>query len=196
MQNSRKRSNIFPLEVDPRASNALKYREQEDCDLVVHRAREGHFPEQWCAEMGISMATFYSWADRYPEFDRAVRIAWTALSAFWTAEIVSVALGKKEANVKVLLELLRRRFPDTWGANARGTFEHYDGLQSRGKSGPKPDQKHAHEFSEAELRAELEALLAERGDTPRSPPCNPPHTQQSVDSTGSERRNTRPTLQF
>ena len=163
MQNSRKRSNIFPLEVDPRASNALKYRGQEDCDLVVHRAREGHFPEQWCAEMGISMATFYSWADRYPEFDRAVRIAWTALSAFWTTEIVSVALGKKEANVKVLLELLRRRFPDTWGANARGTFAHFDALSANAQEARGMNQRDKEGPTEAELRDELE-LLRKRQD--------------------------------
>ena len=113
MSHVRKRSNIVPSFADPRASNALKYRGEEYCVLVISMGRQGEFPEQWCAQMGVAMSTMYNWAARYPEFDEACRTAWTALSAYWTQA------------VSLLLELLRRRFPDTWGAHAKNTADHY-----------------------------------------------------------------------
>tara|TARA_R110000796_G_scaffold65477_3_gene151220 strand:- start:1769 stop:2278 length:510 start_codon:yes stop_codon:yes gene_type:complete len=123
MIESRKRSNIVPITIDPRATNALKYR-PEFCKLVVDLARQGHFPEEWCTQIEISLSTMYNWATRYPEFDEACRVAWTALSAYWTGELIQAA-GSNACDTKLLLELIRRRFPDTWGANAKNTFGHF-----------------------------------------------------------------------
>lgn len=121
---SRKRSNVVPLRVDPRAANALKYKADEHCALVVGMAREGRFPEEWAAEMGVAMSTMYGWAARYTAFDRACRVAWTALASYWTQAAMSAALGG-ECNTKILLLILKRRFPDIWGENPRATSEHY-----------------------------------------------------------------------
>ena len=54
MTDSRKRSNIVPLSADPRAENALKYRPAY-CVRVKEMAKRGCFPEQWAAELGVSM---------------------------------------------------------------------------------------------------------------------------------------------
>ena len=43
MKHSRKRSNIVPLSLDPRSTNALKYK-PEYCQLVTDRAKLGEFP--------------------------------------------------------------------------------------------------------------------------------------------------------
>ena len=124
MISARKRSNIVPLSIDPRAQNALKYRGEEHCALIKSMAHKGEFPEQWCAQLGIALSTMFNWAARHPEFDEACRVAWTALSAFWTRELIEATRGNSR-DTKILLELLRRRFPDTWGVNAKNTVGHF-----------------------------------------------------------------------
>ena len=162
-RHSRKRSNIVPLAADPRATNALKYRGQEHCNLVKRMAREGQFPESWCAEMGIAMSTIYGWAARYPEFDEACRVAWTALSSFWTAQIMAAARGEQSCDAKVLMEILRRRFPDTWGKNARNTVGQYmEVVESSKDSAARKGRKRAEDMTDDELKAELERIRASR----------------------------------
>ena len=163
MVSARKRLNIVPLSVDPRAKNALKYRTEEHCDLIKSMARQGECPEQWCAQMGIALSTMLNWAARYPEFDEACRVAWTALSAYWTRELINAARGNN-CDTKLLLELLRRRFPDTWGTNAQNTVGHFtscvDAANSTIAQGPN--------FSAMtidELNAEIAALCSRSGSS-------------------------------
>lgn len=158
---ARKRSNIVPLSIDPRAQNALKYRSKEHCDLIKSMARQGELPEQWCAQLGIALSTMFNWAARYPEFDEACRVAWTALSAFWTQELIEAARGKT-CDPKILLELLRRRFPDTWGVNAKNTVGHFISCVDAAN----PTISNAPDFSSwtiDELMAELTALRSGSG---------------------------------
>jgi hypothetical protein len=119
MKHSRKRSNIVPIVRDPRATNALKYR-PEFCALVTDLARQGHFPEEWCRRIEVSLSTMYNWANRYPDFDEACQLGWTYLTAYWTCQALQAARGGP-ADTKLLIHILQKRFPDTWGHTARNT---------------------------------------------------------------------------
>ncbi|SMD05090.1 hypothetical protein [Primorskyibacter flagellatus] len=155
MTHSRKRSNIVPLTADPRAKNALKYR-PEYCEIVKRMAREGQFPEAWCSEMGVSMSTMYNWAARYPEFDEACCIAWTALAAYWTGKAVRMAFGG-EGDAKPLIRILRTRFPDTWGDNPRNTAGHYEHVM---RPGMMELMAHHHTAVRGMTKEQIEAELA------------------------------------
>lgn len=124
-------------------------------------ARNGEFPEQWCAKMGVAMSTMFNWAARYPEFDEACRIAWTALSAYWTGELVKAARGNN-CNTRLLLELLRRRFPDTWGSNAKNGADHFISCVDVARS-TKVDQQDYDDMTSDELMAEIAALSGKSG---------------------------------
>ncbi|NRB19471.1 MAG: hypothetical protein HRU33_18390 [Rhodobacteraceae bacterium] len=161
MTQARKRSNIVPISVDPRSRNALKYRGKEHCDLIKSMARQGEFPEQWCAKMDVALATMFNWATRYPDFDEACRVAWTALSAYWTRELMKAAQGGG-CDQKLLLELLRRRFPDTWGEAARNTEAHFV-LSVNAARSTALDAKEIHDITVDELLQELELLRRRNG---------------------------------
>lgn len=140
------------------ARNALKYKAEEHCKLVVRMAREGRFPEEWAAEMGIAMSTMYGWAARYTAFDRACRVAWTALASHWTQAAMAAALGG-ECNTKILLEILRRRFPDIWGENPRATSEHYMSWVQKTRTKEKVENgETTEEESLEDLYAQLEKI--------------------------------------
>ncbi|NRB18584.1 MAG: hypothetical protein HRU33_13710 [Rhodobacteraceae bacterium] len=156
MTQARKRSNIVPISVDPRSRNALKYRGKEHCDLVKSMARQGEFPEQWCASMDVALSTMYNWATRYPDFDVACRVALTALSAYWTNELRKAARGGS-CDRKLFLELLRRRFPDTWGEAARNTEAHFVSSVNAARS-TALGGKEITEMTADELRQELKIL--------------------------------------
>jgi len=162
VQHSRKRSNIVPLEQDPRARNALKYK-PEYCGIVKKMAKAGKFPEEWCQEFNISLSTMYNWANKYEDFDDACQIAWTALTAFWTGVTVEAARsGLKDT--KVLLEILKKRFPDTWGFCARNTQSSFPTRWSTDPEHSKHNPEiNLDEKSEEELIAELK-MLRERHD--------------------------------
>lgn len=123
MKNSRKRSNIVPTSIDPRARNALKY-DPCFCALIPQLAKKGEFPEQWCEHLQISMTTMYNWANKYEEFDEACRLAWTYLASYWTAKMMRAARGEM-TDTKVLMQILQKRFPDTWGHSSKNTCMHY-----------------------------------------------------------------------
>ena len=61
---------------------AMKY-DPAMCDQVRMMAQEGMLPEEWCAHIGISMATLYRWANEHPEWEDAVVIGWHLLAAFY-----------------------------------------------------------------------------------------------------------------
>lgn len=158
MSHVRKRSNIVPSAADPRASNALKYQGEEYCALVISMGRKGEFPEQWCAQMGVAMSTMYNWAACYPKFDEACRIAWTALSAYWTQALLEAARGGN-CNISLLLELLRRRFPDTWGAHAKNTAGHYYScIDAAGSAKAEAEAEDFNNMTADELLVELAAI--------------------------------------
>ncbi|MFD1156945.1 hypothetical protein [Roseovarius aestuarii] len=156
MKHSRKRSNIVPLSLDPRSTNALKYK-PEYCQLIIRRAKLGEFPEQWCSRIDISLSTMYNWANRYQEFDRASQLAWTHLTSYWTQAAWKAALGGP-ANTQVLIHILKKRFPDTWGHSARNTQASFP--TSYGPE-PKPRTSRPSDDLDGPSLEELEQELAE-----------------------------------
>jgi hypothetical protein len=126
---TRKRANIMLIGQQPgEEGRALKYR-PEFCDAVRLMANEGMFPEEWCAQIGVTMSTLFNWANTYPDFERAVSEAWHILNAHWTKkarEIVSRPALWSDLKATVFLEILRKRFPETWGKNARNTQETFE----------------------------------------------------------------------
>ncbi len=84
------------------------------------------FPEEWCAHIGITMATLYNWANAYPEFEEACLISWYLLRAYWTEKARNSIQGVG-IPPSVLIKILESRFPDTWGkSNPRMTQEHFE----------------------------------------------------------------------
>ena len=121
---TRKRANIMDLVPLPGEQRALKY-DPEFCWTIRGLAQEGRFPEEWCAEIGVTMKTLYEWANVFPEFDEAVRIAWHLLNAYWT-NYARDNLTNPNLRTTLLLEILRKRFPESWGKNARNTQETFE----------------------------------------------------------------------
>jgi hypothetical protein len=110
---------IYEPERGPQADNASKWKD-EYCDLIKEMAQKGMFPEEWCAHIGISMPTFYNWAKRRPEFEDAVKVSWVILNAVWTDKLRR-SINDPLVKPTILIEVMRKRFPETWGENARNT---------------------------------------------------------------------------
>lgn len=110
---------------DPRADNASKY-DPRFCDEVRFMASQGWFFHEWCAHLGVTRATVYNWADKYPEFDQACQEAFYALSAYWHREAREAKGGYPGARPPAItMEILRKKFPRHWGtvsADDEGEF--------------------------------------------------------------------------
>jgi hypothetical protein len=92
---------------------------QEYCELVCQMAEEGKFPEEWCAELGCTMSTLYVWANKYEDFEWSVEVAWHLLHAHYARQMREGVTDKR--GMPALLEILRKRFPETCGQNPRNT---------------------------------------------------------------------------
>ncbi len=167
MSDPRKRANIMLIGQRPdEPGRALKY-DPEFCWTVRLLAQGGKFPEEWCADLGITMSTLYAWANRYPEFEEAVLIAWHLLNAYWT-DYARKNLLNKDLRTAVLLEILRKRFPETWGKSARNT---QDTFEARPRAQPEDltsgtpramDDAARKTMDERELEARIAALEQRR----------------------------------
>jgi hypothetical protein len=97
---------------------ANKY-EPGHCQLIRDMAQDGQFPENWCARIGIHMETMRNWCREHPEFLEAVRVARVLLTDYWTQKAREMAITPASATLKpserVLVEILRKRFPELWG---------------------------------------------------------------------------------
>ena len=139
---TRKRANIMLIGQKPgEEGRALKY-DPEYCWTVRLMAQEGKFPESWCARLGVTMQTLFNWANTYPDFDQAVREAWHILNAYWTEraqQIVERPALWSDLKATVFLEILRKRFPETWGKFPRNTQETFENRErSTDEGGPSP----------------------------------------------------------
>lgn len=164
---SRTRANIMLIKPQPGEQRALKY-DPEFCWTVRGLAQAGKFPESWCAEIGVTMSTLYRWADEYPEFNEAVEISWHLLNHFWTEYAVS-NLSNIDLRSTVLLELLRKRFPETWGKTPRNTLGNFQSRhaphEAQGAaSGSAPAMSPPSHQTEADIMARLEQLRRRRGE--------------------------------
>lgn len=168
MSESRKRANIMLIGPQPGEQRALKY-DPEFCWTVRLMGQEGKFPEEWCARLGITMSTLYQWSNIYPDFDQAVREAWHLLNAYWTAkarDVVEKPLLYSDLKATIFLEILRKRFPETWGKNARNTQETFENRntdpEGDGTASPLTDPNRLRDAKIDELEQRLRTLRARR----------------------------------
>lgn len=158
------RNNIVPSEPVPMLSNRQKY----NADIpkqVIDMARQGMFPEEMCAELGISMRTLYAWANKRPEFEEAMEQAWHLLHAFW-ARLVRENIANPAFRQTAALKVMAKRFPATWGNEPRNTLESF--LERNApQDGTTPGTECTHcasvrALSNEELNAEIDMYLERR----------------------------------
>lgn len=142
------------------------------CQMVRDLAQQGKFPESWCAAIGVTMQTMRDWVLAYPEFKDAVIIARHLLTAYWT-EYVHTNLKNPDLKQGLLVELLRKRFPEIWGKSPRDmwAFIHSEDVAQSIAAAP-GGQAGAHStpaeaqplrgLSDDDLQAKLAALRARR----------------------------------
>ena len=132
-----KYSSIVPLNANhTRGSNRQIYR-PEFCQTGRGLAQAGLFPESWCAHIGATMRTMFTWADRYPEFCEAFEIGWHILADYWSMAALNSIQGVGRPP-SVTLEIMRKRFPSTYGSNPRNTLETF--LHRNESNEPDPGQ--------------------------------------------------------
>lgn len=167
---SRTRANIMLIKPQPGEQRALKY-DPEFCWTIRTLAQDGKFPESWCAEIGVTMSTIYRWADEYSEFNEAVEISWHLLNHFWT-EYAVTNLSNIDLRSTVLLELLRKRFPETWGKQPRNTLGNFQNRhatpEGQSATGAAPAMSPPNQ-TEADIMARLEQLRRRRTEDGESP---------------------------
>lgn len=147
----------YPVKADG-SPLAAKY-DPAYCQLIRDLAQEGKFPERWCCEIGISMSTLYNWANRYPEFEEAVTIAWHLLASHYTDKLVAMADNAEGRGQSALLELLRKRFPSLYGSMPRGTLDHFQARNAPAEAAPgQADATPIHQRTTDELIARIQQL--------------------------------------
>ena len=160
------RNNIVPAAPVPVRSNRQKYHAGMP-QRVIDMARDGMFPEEWCAELGISMRTLYAWANDRPEFEEAVEDAWHALHAYW-ARLMRENITNPAFRQTAALQIIAKRFPATWGQHPRNTLDHFQDRNAKVIDTPEgacPNCTHLRNMSDEELtarRQELESRLRAR----------------------------------
>ncbi|MEH6836038.1 hypothetical protein [Falsihalocynthiibacter arcticus] len=113
--------NILPVPTGrAQDTNALKFDAELHCQMVRDLGQEGAFPAEWCAKIGIHRATLYRWANTYPEFEEALKVAWTLCQCWWE-EKNRKSIDNKDAKTSLVIETLRKRFPHSWGLGAIDT---------------------------------------------------------------------------
>lgn len=103
---------------------ANKY-DPEFCWTVRQLGQEGKFPEEWVAELGVTLSTLYHWANAYPEFEQAMHEAHWLCRAYWakTARENLQGVGIPPSTLSLILQ---RRFPDMWGKNSVNMHQHFE----------------------------------------------------------------------
>lgn len=149
-------------EHDPRTA-AVKY-DPEHCWTIRELAQEGLFPESWCARIGVTLKTMYNWANTYPEFEEAFSISWHILHAYWSEEAKKAETGFGKRPPSVLLEILRKRFPSTYGQNPRNTHDHFEARNAVDQAGADGTPSDLGQLSDDDIAARI-AALEERLDT-------------------------------
>jgi len=106
----------------------------------------------------------YNWANRYAEFDEACQLAWVHLTAFWTQQAIEAARGGPQ-NAKLVVEILKKRFPDTWGYNSRNIQANFPTRWSCISETDKKSSssKRVDEAKSEDLHSELEMLRKRHG---------------------------------
>lgn len=129
-----RRNRIVPLNAPTDEPRGYKYGGTETCDAVRRMAQQGKFPETWCAELGITVSTLYKWANDYEDFEQAVEEGWHILHAVYERMLFE-AIRSELKTTPSLLKAMARRFPSTWGEQARNTLEHF-----KARNDPDPEE--------------------------------------------------------
>lgn len=66
---------------------------REYCDRAVDSLRQGHSIAGFAGEIGVSAPTVEDWANKYPEFGRAMEIAKAGAVTFWEDQLIKLAQG-------------------------------------------------------------------------------------------------------
>lgn len=139
----------------PKYGPANKY-DPEYCWTVRRLAQEGKFPEEWVAEIGVTLSTFYHWANAHPEFEQAMHEAYWLLRAYWAKQTRLVKTGFGEMPATTLSLVLQRRFPDMWGKNSVDMHAHFENRNAS------PDPEAVEDTSSEALRGMSEEDLTTR----------------------------------
>lgn len=153
------RNNIVPAPSAEIRSNRQKYHAGAPNQILI-MARNGMFPEEWCAEIGIAMRTLYAWANEYPEFEEAVELSWHALHAYWI-KLLRENITNPAFRQSAALQVMAKRFPATWGQQPRNTLEHFQSRNDLVADGPQREVD-PRSLSDEELAARLEVYRKRR----------------------------------
>ena len=103
---------------------ANKY-DPEYCWTVRKLGQAGKFPEEWVAQIGVTLSTLYNWANAHPEFEQAMHEAHWLCRAFW-AQKARENLQGVGMPPSTLSLILQRRFPDMWGKASVNLHQHFE----------------------------------------------------------------------
>lgn len=142
------------------AGPASKY-DPEFCWSVREFGQRGMFPEEWVAELGVTLPTIYNWANANPDFEQALHEAHWLLRAYWAKQARDSKQGIGIPPTTLSL-ILQRRFPDMWGKNSVNLHDHFENRNQTPEAGADPSQKAIKNMTRDEIRERIEILLARR----------------------------------
>lgn len=146
---------LVPTEQPERKYGPANKYDPEHCWTVRQLGQEGKFPEEWVAELGVTLSTLYHWANAFPEFEQAMHEAHWLCRAYWAKKARENIQGVGIPPSTLSL-ILQRRFPDMWGKNSVNLHEHFE---DRNKS---DDPDAVEDTSPEALRAMSREDLQER----------------------------------
>lgn len=152
---------IVPAE-DARRGPADKY-DPEHCWTVRQLGQEGKLPEEWVSHIGVTLKTFYNWANAYPEFEQAMHEAHWLCRAYW-AEQARKSIQGVGMPPSILAMILERRFGDMWGKNSVNLHEHFEDRNKSDDPGAVEDTspEALRAMSREDLQERIRALEARR----------------------------------
>ncbi len=90
------------------------YRE-EFCEKVIEVLSQGRSIYSFAAEIGVCRQTVYTWAERNPAFDRALKAAKAASAAWWEGRALGVAGNQDDKGHPTMVIFgLKNRASDEW----------------------------------------------------------------------------------
>ena len=95
----------------------------EYCEMLVEHMSKGYSFETFGAIVGNCKATLYTWVKKYPEFEKAKKIAFMKAQEFFESKLSAKLSGKKQVDginprdidTTCLIFALKTRFHKTYG---------------------------------------------------------------------------------
>jgi len=106
------------------------------CAMLIKSAESGESISKFCADIGISMPTFYEWTKVHEDFDHAHEIAVAKAVAFWEQLGINLMIGrpldpgsKSKGDRHVWMFFMRNRFRSAgYGDDDAFSYEKNDGF--------------------------------------------------------------------